>query len=114
MPFEQGIVSKLQKDGMRVADFSVDDGNLEAAARLVRSGHKTLTPYAEAACLALCAYYLEYADSRVKGTEIVQAATVLARSMGLMDLPTLPEEIAAKVERPKRVVRPIRPRRENK
>ena len=95
MPFEQSFLAKLKKRRAPQEQFQCPDVDdiLENARQLVRSGHKSLTPKAQAAYMSFVAYYLEYADRTVSGPEIAAAADSFCQGIGL-----IPEALPADME----------------
>jgi superfamily II DNA/RNA helicase len=108
LPFESRFRSKCYKNQIveNVRQFQCIneqstkiDKELKDIHSAVRGGHSILTKSAEAAYISYVAHYLEY--GRIKNSnadEILDAAKDLAVSLGLTYLPTLPDEILAKVK----------------
>lgn len=99
LPFESSLQKTFIKQNVpqREADVFLDSNDKERLDRgkhLIGSRHATLTPKAEAAYLSIIAYYQEYARRNVSEDEIMDAANKFSRSIGLVHLPPLPEELA--------------------
>jgi len=105
LSFETSFLRALRKKGIKESgQFMFDGKDTDAQAKifrlkqLVRCGHKTLTPSAEAACKSFVAHYVEYAESDVSGAGIAEEATDLADSMGLEGIPSLPESLVERIQ----------------
>jgi len=99
LPFETkrlpsfGQKSLVRNDRVaKIVDSTESVASLDNVRRLIQSGHSLLTSCSEAAYLAFVAYYFANTDG-VEAQEILEAADVLARGMGLAETPTLPEKL---------------------
>jgi len=99
LPFESkrlpsfGQKSLVRNDRVaKIVDSTESVVSLDNVRRLIQSGHSLLTSCSEAAYLAFVAYYFANTDG-VEAQEILEAADVLARGMGLAETPTLPEKL---------------------
>jgi superfamily II DNA/RNA helicase len=73
--------------------------DLDTIQSAVRGGHAVLKPSAEAAYISFVAHYLEYGRiNKRSGYDVLDAAKDVAASFGLQSLPTLPDEIQAKIK----------------
>jgi hypothetical protein len=104
LPFEASSVRdmnrrRISKDDefTRILESSPETEKLmEAVKKLVRSGHAVLSPSAEAAYKAFLAYYAATGHG-VKGTELMEFGAMIARSVGLVKLPSLSEQLGEKL-----------------
>lgn len=106
LPFEATFEKRLKKRRVSKKVSPTIPGDLalklEQLRQTIRSGHKTLTPKAQAAYMSFVAYYLEYADRKVSGPEIAAAAQSFCEGVGLNPEP-LPEEMEEQLKnRPQR------------
>lgn len=99
LPFESSLQKTFIKQNVpqlevRVSLDSSDQEKFDRGKHLIGSRHATLTPKGEAAYLSIVAYYQEYARRNISENEIMDAANKFSRSIGLVHLPPLPEELA--------------------
>jgi ATP-dependent RNA helicase MSS116 len=99
LPFESALQKTFIKKNVpqREASLSLDKSDqqrLEKGKHLIGSRHATLTPKAEAAYLSMVAYYQEYARRNISANDIMDAANKFCQSVGLVHVPSLPEELA--------------------
>ena len=109
LPIESYFRSKLEKQGVRkrrVVDISFpnkqDEKKIALCKGLVQSGHANLSFKAQAAYLSLVAYFVQYADMRVSGSEILDTCLGFAKSVGLKELPSLPENVVSQLSERRR------------
>ena len=107
LPFETSFRSLLKKRNVTentnsFADFNVLDPVIEekitSFKERVQRNQAVSFPTAEAAWKSFIAHYVKYADKRISGPSIADAARGLAEAMGLKDIPTLPDEISAQLK----------------
>lgn len=104
LPFESPLQKTFVKRNVpqREAIASLDNSDqkrVERGKHLIGSKHATLTPRAEAAYLSIVAYYQEYARRNISGEEIMDAANKFCKSIGLVHLPPLPEELEKQISK---------------
>ncbi|GAX24433.1 hypothetical protein FisN_4Lh570 [Fistulifera solaris] len=98
LPFESALQKTFIKQNVPQHKAIVsldqnDQGRLDKGKHLIGSRHATLTPKAEAAYLSMVAYYQEYARRNISADEIMDAANKFSKSIGLVHVPLLPEEL---------------------
>jgi len=100
LPFESAFESFLKKRKVPInpggfANLNAKDPSIEEMAfglkQRVQSNHPVLCPCAEAAFKSFVAYYLNYGT--VCGPDVAEAARGLTAALGLIEMPTLPEEL---------------------
>jgi ATP-dependent RNA helicase MSS116 len=104
LPFETtslGTMSKrrISKDDefTRIVESSPETEKLmEPVQKLIRSGHAVLSPSAESAYKAFLAYYTA-TDRGTKGAELMECGAMIARSVGLVKLPEISEQLEDKL-----------------
>jgi ATP-dependent RNA helicase MSS116 len=109
LPFESGLLRGsmrrrlgLFEESTLLESYAMSsdmEKKLEKARALVRCGQSRMSVNAEAAYLSFLAYYEEYAAKNVRGTEILDAAAIFAVTMGVANLPSMPERLQDKLSR---------------
>ena len=104
LPFETKLVGGMRRNGVEVGDIEDFDDTKEVVEMLslvrnrIRSGNPKLTSSAEGAYRAFLAYYMSRADAlSVSSVDIVHSANQFAESVGLVNLPSLSEKTATKL-----------------
>jgi ATP-dependent RNA helicase MSS116 len=105
LPFETSTVRDMSKrriskddEYTRIVESSPEIETLmEPVKKLIRSGHAVLSPSAEAAFKAFLAYYAA-TERSTKGTELMEFGAMIARSVGLVKLPSLSEQLEEKLK----------------
>jgi hypothetical protein len=104
LPFETSSLRdmsrrRISKDDefTRIVESSPETEKLmETVKKLIRSGHAVLSPSAEAAFKAFLAYYAA-TEHGTKGTDLMEFGVMIARSVGLVKLPSISEQLGEKL-----------------
>lgn len=105
LPFESDAAATMSRT--RIAKDAKYAGIIESSAesehllepvkKLIRSGHVVLTSNAETAYKAFVAYYAGKGDV-TNGNELLESAALIARCVGLVELPPIAETLTEKLK----------------
>jgi hypothetical protein len=104
LPFETSSLSGMGKrrisrddEYTSIVESSPETEKLmEPVKKLIRSGHAVLSPSAESAYKAFLAYYAATGHG-TKSTDLMECGAMIARSVGLVKLPSISEQLGEKL-----------------
>jgi len=106
LPFESRFRSKLNRRGVSPDERNWlplederDEERIRYGKQLVRNKHSTLFTKAETAYRSFVAYYVEYADRKVTGSQIQEAAASFADAVDLASIPVLEGDLEEKLQK---------------